>query len=178
MTGFFWSAGAGLSLCLFFRFAGVCRALLCLSVWQVLRCACVPVFTGLQVLGVCCVWCRCVRLSVGVCALLRCACGALSVPVMAGFALCAAVGVCRCCAVVCALMLRCGAVGVLFSIKTRVYSDFRMYWIICGLSIDYMPIILCIISPLPMEIIEIMPRCFSGQKEGFPHIWKAPPSKF
>ena len=118
-----------------------------------------PVFTGLQVLGVCCVC-----LSVGVCACL-CACGAPCCAVgvcVAGFALCGAVGVCRCCAVVCALMLRCGAVGVLFSIKTRVYSDFRMKWIICGLSIDYMPIILCIISPLPMEIIEIMPKCFLG----------------
>jgi hypothetical protein len=71
---------------------------LCLSVWLVLCCVCVPVFMGLQVLGVCCAKCHCVRLSVGVCALLRCVCGALSVPVMAGFALCGAVGVCRCCA--------------------------------------------------------------------------------
>ena len=54
---------------------------MCLSVWQVLRCACVPVFTGLQVLGVCCAGCHCVRLSVGVCACL-CACGALWVSVL------------------------------------------------------------------------------------------------
>lgn len=71
----------GLSLCLFCALLGVWQGFLCLSVWQVLRCACVPVFTGLQVLGVCCVWCHCVRLSVGVCALLRCACGALWVSV-------------------------------------------------------------------------------------------------
>ena len=44
--------------------------------WQVLCCVCVPVFTGLQVLGVCCVC-----LSVGVCACL-CACGVCAVPVV------------------------------------------------------------------------------------------------
>ena len=30
---------------------------MCLSVWQVLCCVCVPVFTGLQVLGVCALVC-------------------------------------------------------------------------------------------------------------------------
>lgn len=97
---------------------------MCLSVWQVLRCACVPVFTGLQVLGVCCAGCHCVRLSAGVCALLRCVCGALSAPVMAGFALCvlwvsagAALGMPM-------GGVRCGAVCVILSIKTRVYSVF------------------------------------------------------
>ena len=51
---------------------------------------------------------------------------ALSVCCVAGFALCGAVGVCRCCAVVCAYALCCGAVGVFLSMKSRVYSDFRM----------------------------------------------------
>ncbi len=74
-------------------------------------------------------------------------------------------------------MLRCGAVGVLFSIKTRVYSDFRMKWIICGLSIDYVPIILCIISPPAIEIIEIMLMCFLGQKRGTPTNLEVPPLK-
>jgi len=48
---------------------------LCLSVWQVLCCVCVPFFMGLQVLGVCCAGCHCVRLSVCLWCL-RCACGA------------------------------------------------------------------------------------------------------
>jgi len=92
-------------------------------VWQVLRCVCVPVFTGLQVLGVCCAGFRCVRLSVGVCACL-CACGAP----------CCAVGVAVWQVLPCVVLqvLRCGlrlcAVlwcwGVLLSIKTRVYSVF------------------------------------------------------
>ena len=53
-----------------------------------------------------------------------CACGALSVPVMAGFALCGAVGVCRCCAGCAYRGVRCGAVCVILLIKTRVYSVF------------------------------------------------------
>jgi len=80
-----------------------------LSVWQVLRCACVPVFTGLQVLRVCALVCVPVVSALCLwCALLRCGCRCV-----AGFALCGAVGVCRCCAVVCAYTLCCGA-GVCF----------------------------------------------------------------
>ena len=76
--------------CLAGFFVPVCvaGAVLCL-------CAC---FKGLQVLGVCCVWCHCVRLSVGVCAVPVVRPAALSVCCVAGFALCGAVGVCRCCA--------------------------------------------------------------------------------
>ena len=135
-------------VCLFLR---ACRCWVS-AVCGVTVCACLWV-------SALCLWC----------ALLRCLCRCV-----AGFALCAAVGVC---AVVCALMLRCGAVGVLFSIKTRVYSDFRMKWIICGLSIDYVPIILCIISPPALEIIEIMLMCFLGQKRGTPTNLEVPPLK-
>ena len=52
-----------------------------------------------------------------------------------------------------------------------------MHLIICGLSRDYLRIILSIISPLPSEIIEIMSMRFSGKKEGVPHVWKTPPIK-
>jgi hypothetical protein len=76
--------GAGLSLRLILRFAGVCRALLCLSVWQVLC------LSAGALLCVSALWCHCVRLS-----------GCRCVPVvrcvwcfMAGFALCGAVGAC------------------------------------------------------------------------------------
>ena len=101
------------------RFAGCLAGFfvpVCVAGAALCLCAC---FYGLAGAG-----CHCVRLSVGVCALLRCVCGALSVPVMAGFALCGAVGVCRCCAGCAYRGVRCGAVCVILSIKTRVYSVF------------------------------------------------------
>lgn len=52
-----------------------------------------------------------------------------------------------------------------------------MHLIICGLYRDYVPIILCIISPLPSEIISIMSVRFLSKKEGVPHVWKTPPIK-
>lgn len=52
-----------------------------------------------------------------------------------------------------------------------------MHFIICGLSQDYLGIILSIIFPLPLAIISIMSVRFSGQKKGSPHIWKTPPIK-
>ena len=114
-----------------FRFAGCLAGFFVpVCVAGAVLCAC---FYGLTGAGCRCVSWVCVRLSVCLWCL-RCACGVC----VAGFALCGAVSVCRCCAVVCALMLRCGAVGVLLSIKTRVYSDFRMHWIIW----DYL-ILLC-----------------------------------
>ena len=140
-------AGAALCLCACFYGLAGAGCLLCVVSLCALVCGCLRLSV--------CLWC-----AVGVC--------------VAGFALCAAVGVC---AVVCALMLRCSAVGVLFSIKTRVYSDFRMKWIICGLSIDYVPIILYIISPPALEIIEIMLMCFLGQKRGTPTNLEVPPLK-
>jgi len=69
-------------------------------------CAC---FKGLQVLGVCCAGCHCVRLSVCLWCL-RCVC---AVSVVRPAALCVPMGGVRCC-VVC----------VVLSIKSRVYSDF------------------------------------------------------
>ena len=151
------------SQCRFFALqvsAGLC----CACLWQVLCC-------GVAVCACLCAW---VWL---VCALVRCV-WCLCVPVMAGFALCGAVAVCLvrcrgaliCCPVVLCVCFR--------SIKSKGYSDFKMYWIIWGLSPDYLRIILCIISPLPSEIIEIMPRCFSGQKRGVPTFGRPPPQKF
>ena len=53
-----------------------------------------------------------------------------------------------------------------------------MHFIICGLYCDYVPIILCIISPLPSEIIEIMSVRFSDKKREAPLKGRRPLSKF
>ena len=133
--------------------AGLC----CACLWQVLCCGLsASVRCGVAVCACLCAW-----------VWLVCACGAL----------CGAVAVCVvrcrgaliCCAVVLCVWFR--------SIKSRGYSDFRMHLIIWGLYIDYMPIILCIISPLPSEIIKIMLRCFSGQKKEAPTFGRTPPGK-
>jgi len=70
------------SLRLIFCFAGVCRALLCLSVWQVLG----ALVAGVAVRQIC--RCALVCVAVGVCALWCCLCCCV-----AGFALCGAAGV-------------------------------------------------------------------------------------
>ncbi len=90
----------------------VAGAVLCL-------CAC---FKGLQVLGVCCAGCHCVRLSVCLWCL-RCACGAPCCAVgvcVAGFA-CVVLQVLRCGLRLCAALWW---QGVVLSIKSTTYSDF------------------------------------------------------
>ena len=116
-------------------------------------------------------WACALGVAVGVCVpVVRF--GALSVCCVAGFALCAAVGVC---AVVCAYALCPIVLGCVLSIKTRVYSDFRMQWIICGLYWHYVRIILYIISPPALEDNRDNVDVFFRLKKRTPHQFGSTP---
>jgi hypothetical protein len=131
-------------------------------------CAC---FYGLAGAG-----CRCVRLSVGVCACL-CACGApccavcgaLGVPVVAGFALCGAAG-----AALWSALMRCAVVlGCAFINKNKGLQRFLN-------AIDYMrlylPINFLIISIMCLPLFDYIDNIMSIISVFF-CVKKTPPSK-